>query len=324
MVAISAFSWRFIENPFRRHGPSTTRSEWTSVGAGAAMLALLVAIGTLFTATDGLPVRASAAFLKSEQTVNTFWRGREACLVGRTNDRERDCRFGDPRPEAPYFVLWGDSQGDQHGPALDAVARDMGMGFLQLTRPGCAPIAPDPAASGWQSRAVQDCNASRADALKRIVDDPKIAFVVISGRWSNETSLEWATGQLKEAVDRITAAGKPVLLVAPPGVFPTGGGRCLVRRAFMGADDAICGRSRAESDAEGTPLEAALRAMAQDRSDVAVFAPRTLFCDAQACHPRKGDVPLYYDGGHLNVEGSLFLTRAWKDALTGLRSLSGK
>ncbi len=324
MVAISAFSWRFIENPFRRHGPSTTRSEWKSVGAGAAMLALLVAIGTLFTATDGLPVRASAAFLKSEQTVNTFWRGREACLVGRTNDRERDCRFGDPRPEAPYFVLWGDSQGDQHGPALDAVARDMGMGLLQLTRPGCAPIAPDPAASGWQSRAVQDCNASRAEALKRIVDDPKIAFVVISGRWSNETSLERATGQLKEAVDRITAAGKPVLLVAPPGVFPTGGGRCLVRRAFMGADDAICGRSRAESDAEGTPLEAALRAMAQDRSDVAVFAPRTLFCDAQACHPRKGDVPLYYDGGHLNVEGSLFLSRAWKDALTGLRVLSGK
>lgn len=324
MVAISAFSWRFIENPFRRHGPSTARSEWTSVGAGVAVLALLVGIGTLFTATDGLPARASAAFLKSEQIVNTFWRGREACLVGRTTDRERDCRFGDPRPDAPYFVLWGDSQGDQHGPALDAVAREMGMGFLQLTRAGCAPIAPDPEGAGWQSQAIQQCNASRADAIRRIVEDPRVAFVVIAGRWSNETSLERAMAQLKEAVDRITASGKPVLLVAPPGTFPNGGGRCLVRRAFMGADDRLCGRTRAESDAEGLPTEQALRALAQGRNDIAVFAPRVLFCDETACHARQGDVPLYYDSGHLNVEGSLFLTKAWKDALGALRASIAK
>lgn len=324
MVAVSAFSWRFIENPFRRHGPSTARSEWKSVGAGVAMLALLVGIGTLFTATEGLPVRGSAAFLKTERIVNTFWRGREACLVGRTKDRERDCRFGDMRADAPYFILWGDSQGDQHGPALDAVAREMGMGFLQLTRPGCAPIAPDPAESGWQSQAIQQCNASRAEAIARIVNDPKVAFVVIAGRWSNETSLERAIAQLRQAVDRITAAGKPVLLVAPPGTFPNGGGRCLVRRAFMGADDSPCTGTRAASDAEGVPTEDALRALAQGRTDVAVFAPRTLFCDESICHARLGDVPLYYDGGHLNVEGSLFLTKAWKDALTDIRTRTGR
>lgn len=324
MVAISAFSWRFIENPFRRRGPSTARSEWKSVGAGVAMLAVLVGIGTLFTATDGLPARGSAAFLKTETIVNTFWRGREACLVGRTTDRERDCRFGDMRPDAPYFVLWGDSQADQHGPALDAVAKEMGLGFLQLTRAGCAPIAADPPGSGWEILAIQQCNASRAAAIQRIVDDPKVAFVVIAGRWSNEPSLERAIAQLAEAVQRITAAGKPVLLVAPPGTFPNGGGRCLVRRAFMGADDTPCGRTRAESDAGGLPTEDALRALAQGRTDVAVFAPRTLFCDETACHASQGDVPLYYDGGHLNVEGSLFLTKAWRDALTDLRNRAGK
>lgn len=324
MVAISAFSWRFIENPFRRSGPSTTRSEWRSVGVGVGVLAGLVALGTLFTATDGLPGRAGADFLKTESIVNTFWKGREACLVGRTDNRDQDCRFGAPDPAAPLFVLWGDSQGDQHGPALDAVAQKMGMGFLQLTRAGCAPQAPDPDPSAFQSRAVQDCNASRAEALKRIVDDPSVAFAVIAGRWTNEASLDVAMQRLASAVDAITAAGKPVLLVAPPGTFTTGGGRCLVRRAFMGADDAVCGLPRAASDAEGGPTERALAALAKDRPNVSLFLPRPLFCDAERCHPRAGKVPLYYDGGHLNVEGSLFLASAWEKALAPLRAAIGR
>ena len=319
MVAVSAFSWRFIEAPFRTSGPSTARSEWRSVGVGAAVLGALVALGTLFTATDGLPGRASAAFLKTEAIVNTFWKGREACLIGRTSDRERECRFGDPSPGAPYFILWGDSQGDQHGPALDAVASKMGMGFLQLTRAGCAPQAPDPADSGWQSNAIQQCNASRAEAIRRIVEDPNVKFAVIAGRWTNETSLDRAMTRLREAVTAITAAGKPVLLVGPPGTFPNGGGRCLVRRAFMGADETLCEKSRADSDAEGRPTEQALEALAGEYSNVSVFLPRALFCDAQTCHARAGDVPLYYDGGHLNVEGSLFLTKAWEDALAAVR-----
>nr|WP_274704742.1 acyltransferase family protein [Aquabacter cavernae] len=319
MVAVSAFSWRFIEAPFRRSGPSTTRGEWVSVGVGVGALAVLVAIGTLFTATGGLPGRASASFLKTEAIVNTFWKGREACLIGRTKDRETACRFGDPRPDAPYFIMWGDSQGDQHGPALDAVAQKMGMGFLQFSRAGCAPQAPDPEGSGWQSNAVQQCNASRAEAIRRIVEDPKVAFAVISGRWTNETSLDVAMARLATAVEAITAAGKPVLLVAPPGTFPNGGGRCLVRRAFMGADDSMCGTTRAASDAEGRATEQALEALAKGHKDVAVFMPRALFCDEQSCHPRTGDVPLYYDGGHLNVEGSLFLSRALEEALGALR-----
>ena len=316
MIAVSAFSWRFIENPFRHTvRVPTRRMEWRGVATGVAMLALLVGIGTLFTATGGLPARATAGFLKSEAIVNTFWRGREACLLGRTSDRERDCRFGASAPDAPLFVLWGDSQADQHGPGLDQVAREMGMSFLQLTRTGCAPLAPETGGGALQSRETIDCNAFRAEALKRIIEDPKVRFAVIAGRWTNEPALGPAMARLKAAVDQITAAGKPVLLAAPIGAFANGGGRCIVRRGFMGLDDAMCGLSRITSDAQAQPTEDALRAIAANAPGVTLFVPRPLFCDETACHPRKDDVPLYFDGDHLNVEGSLFLAPAWRSAL---------
>ncbi len=73
--------------------------------------------------------------------------------------------------------------------------------------------------------------------------------------------------------------------------------------------------SRITSDAQAQPTEDALRAIAANAPGVTLFVPRPLFCDETACHPRKDDVPLYFDGDHLNVEGSLFLAPAWRSAL---------
>lgn len=320
MLAVSALSWRFVENPFRRYGPSTARVEWATVGGGVLALGGLVGLAFIMILTNGLPGRGSAAFLKAEATVNEFWRGREACLIGRTKAPEVDCRFGDPSPDAPLFVLWGDSQGDQHGPALDALGRADGFSFLQITRPGCAPQAPTPDLGPLASRELQACNALRAAALDRILSDPKVALVIIAGQWTNEVSLGFAMGRLREAVDKITAAGKPVALVGPIGSFGTGGGRCIVRTRFMGVDDGICGETRAWSDVISGPMERELLALAKDRQDVTVFLPRPLFCPADTCHPAADGVPLFYDGGHLNVTGSLFMTKAWEDVLSGLRN----
>ncbi|OYX13552.1 MAG: hypothetical protein B7Z15_06890 [Rhizobiales bacterium 32-66-8] len=47
-----------------------------------------------------------------------------------------------------------------------------------------------------------------------------------------------------------------------------------------------------------------MTALAAGQPNVAVFLPRPLFCDAQVCRPTLNGLPVFTDGGHLNVGGS--------------------
>lgn len=315
MLAVSTLSWRFVEAPFRRHGPAGAASEWRSVGAGVAVLASLAGLAWIMVATGGLPGRATAAYLEAERTVGTYWQGRATCLLGPGGimPPEGQCRFGDPDPQAPVVALWGDSFGDHYGPALDRLGLEEGFSFWQVTKAGCAPLAPDPELGPLARAEQQACNAFRAQSLARLVEDPQVRLVVIAGNWANDPPT--ARVRLATALDALSAAGKPVLLVDSAGRFPTGGGRCVLRRRFAGADEAVCDVTRAASDAAAAPWERWLQSLADAGERRSLFRPRLIYCVATLCRPTADGVPLFLDGGHLNVAGALHGVEAWRAAL---------
>ncbi|MDE1567929.1 acyltransferase family protein [Aquabacter sp. P-9] len=315
MLVLSALSWRFVEAPFRRHGPAQAASEWRSVGVGIAVLAGLTGLGWVMVATGGLPGRATAAYLQAEQTVGTYWKGRASCLLGPggTMPPEGQCRFGDPDSRAPVVALWGDSFGDHHGPALDRLGQEEGFGFWQVTKAGCAPLAPDPAMSPLARSEQQACNAFRAQSLARLIADPQVRLVVIAGNWANDPPADRA--RLAAALDAFSAAGKPVLLVGSAGGFSTGGGRCVLRRRFAGNDETVCNVTRSASDADASALESWLQGLADEKPGRSLFRPRLLYCDDSTCRPTADGVPLFLDGGHLNVAGALHALEAWRAVL---------
>ncbi len=315
MLALSALSWRFVEAPFRRHGPASAASEWRSVGGGVAALAALAGLAWVMVATGGLPGRATAAYLAAERTVGTYWQGRATCLLGPggTMPADGQCRFGDPDPQAPVVALWGDSFGDHHGPALDRLGREEGFGFWQLTKAGCAPLAPDQAMSPLARSEPRACNAFRDQSLARLIADPRVRLVVIAGNWSNDPPADRA--RLATALDGLSAAGKPVLLVGSAGGFPTGGGRCVLRRRFAGTDEGVCDMTRAASDADAAPIEQWLGSLAAAGPGRTLFRPRLLYCDDTRCRPTADGVPLFLDGGHLDVAGALHALEAWRAVL---------
>lgn len=323
MLLVSTLSWRFVEAPFRRHGPACAASEWRSVGVGVAVLAGLAGLAWVMVATGGLPGRATAAYLEAERTVGTYWEGRAICLLGPGGTRppEGQCRFGDPDPQAPVVALWGDSFGDHHGPALDRLGREEGFGFWQVTKAGCAPLAPDPALSPLARSEQQACNAFRAQSLEQLVGDPRVRLVVIAGNWANDPPADRA--RLATALDAFSAAGKPVLLVGSAGGFPTGGGRCVLRRRFAGADESVCDVTRGASDADAAPLEIWLQSLAEAGSGRALFRPRLVYCDATRCRPTAKGVPLFLDGGHLDVAGALHALEAWRAVLVPALKAAG-
>ena len=182
-----------------------------------------------------------------------------------------------------------------------------------MTKAGCAPLAPDPDLGPLARAEQQACNAFRAQSLARLVEDPQVRLVVIAGNWANDPPA--ARARLATALDALSAAGKPVLLVDSAGGFPTGGGRCVLRRRFAVADEAVCDVTRAASDAGAAPWERWLQSLADAGERRSLFRPRLIYCDATLCRPTADGVPLFLDGGHLNVAGALQGLEAWRAAL---------
>ncbi|MFG1401628.1 acyltransferase family protein [Xanthobacter sediminis] len=317
-VALATLSWRFVENPFRRAGFTTLRTELRSIALGLGVLAVLVATGFVLVLAQGLPARAPARALEAERAVADVWRGTKACLLGPNQTvPPAGCRFGDPAAGAPQIALWGDSLANHHGPALDELARQMGFGLVQVTKAGCAPRRPEDAANAPRTKEGGVCNAFRGASLKSILDDPAIRIVVIGGNWGAEGRLDDDLASLAAVVGEITATGRGVVLVAPAVAFASGGGHCVARRRFMGQDDEGCGLPAAEAEAGPRRVEGAFAAMAANPL-VRVVLPRLRFCDAVACRPLVDGKVAMTDGGHLNVTGSLALRNDIGAALEGL------
>ncbi|WP_454915362.1 acyltransferase family protein [Xanthobacter sediminis] len=307
-VAMAAFSWRFVEAPFRRAGFATLRTELRSIGLGLGALAALVGVGAILSLTHGLPGRASARALEAERAAADAWKATDLCLLGPNQSMPpAACRFGDRAPGAPQIALWGDSLANHHAPALDEIARRMGFGLVQVTKAGCSARLPEGEGAAPRTAEARVCDDFRAAALKAILDDPAVRVVVVGGNWDAGGTLEEALASLAAAVRQITASGRGVVLMAPTVAFASGGGRCVARRRFMGLDDDGCAMPAAEAAARSDGVEAALAALAEGAPLVRVVLPRLRFCDASACRPLIDGQVAMTDGGHLNVAGALAL-----------------
>ncbi len=315
-VVVSALSWRYVEARFRRQGPATRRSELRSIAAGLLVLAGLAGLGFGLDASGGLPGRASASFLQAQAALNDAWRGTKGCLQGPgLAPAGVQCRFGDPAPDAPLIALWGDSFANHHGPALDAIARETGYGLIQMTK--ASGFLREPGASAFASREASDRDTFRTQTLAALLADPRVRIVVIGGLWVPDDTLPAAMAALKQAVIQLTAAGKRVILVGPPAEFgDAGGGRCIIRKRFLGLDESACTTPAAAAAARAAPVEAGLQAVAAAVPGVQLVLPRTAFCDATLCRPTlpNGDLG-YIDVGHLNTLGSLHLVPLLRAAI---------
>lgn len=222
------------------------------MAAGVAALALLFGAGTALAALHGLPGRASPEALAAEAALRQRWAGGPRCLLGPNRfEPVPGCRFGDPAPGAPAVALFGDSFANHHMVTLDAVTREAGLGLVQLTKAGCAPGVPEPPRL-LQTAEARACNRFRAAAVEAILADPSIRAVVMAGNWVQMADPAAAMPGVKAAAERFLASGRAVVLVTPPVIFGNGGGRCVMRRRFLGLSDDGCAVPAAPSPAAAT------------------------------------------------------------------------
>jgi peptidoglycan/LPS O-acetylase OafA/YrhL len=310
--------YRAVEDPIRR---STIRvSIRLALKTGLATMLLLAITPVAILAAD------KSADFQSIRRVN--------------HGMSKDCEFVStfhPRPECsssvdPTVMVWGDSYAMHLVPGL--VDQPQAPGVVQATRSACGPILgvgpqrlenplPGPVYDrGWAESCIE-FNRSVLEYLKRT---ESIRIVVLSSPWvqylTDDFALVMASGGVDDVVkpsvfnalsafrasiEEVRAAGKRVVLIAPPPSADFNVGACLERQL---ADRIAIGGFKGCAIPVAAYRERRLEVLSfleQAEEFVPVIRLSEFLCTPESCATLIDGTMIYRDEGHLSHDGSRLL-----------------
>jgi hypothetical protein len=289
-IALAAFSWRFVEQPFRKRGGV---SNARVIGIGLAALALIGAIGAIGWIGQGFPHRSGMRDARAElaEAPRAEWR-HHTCFLENEINVERWSAQGcviNPQGAVPT-LLWGDSFAAQYVPGLMAATPGQSARLYQYTAAGCPPVL------SYYSYARPNCRRFNENAL-RIIDDLGIQRVIIAARWQDLRMR--GLDQLRSTLDALRARDLDVIVIGQSPMFITDALAIASRRP-----EAMAWRNTVDP-----ALNRELRAIVG--GDARFIDPTLSLCSSELCPFRDQTDFLYWDYGHLSAHGSAVAVRAY-------------
>ena len=325
-IALAVLSWRYVERPFRLHGPMPPGKAWRTIFVGGAVMGALAATGGAIRALDGLPARFDGAVGKLFEEVARGNPLRPVCDgFDRIAGNDSVCNFGRRKGAAESYdiAVFGDSNADHFVPMMIRWADERQFAGRQVTQSACAPLL-GLAHVIRAERENQQCRAYHEGIVRFVEANPGLKVAVLSGVWSvYESSLKWngflppgaaapsGTPTLDEALARTVAffrsRGIRVHILGQVPHFRVMPSRCTVRALETRGDVAACGRPSGEVAEVVGPSNRLLQKLAAADPGVSIMLPTEVMCDGAWCSPMKDGVFLYRDALHLNSAGSRHL-----------------
>ena len=353
ILILSALSWRFVEQPFRRSGP-LPRPLRRGLTAVTCLLAFF-AVGGHF--TKGYPQRLPAEARTILDYANSRSPTHNKCTLGRTEARrlnpETAC-VDNPDAPGPEVVLWGDSH-------MSTVAYQLAKAFPEVRRRqfplgGCPPI-PDIINIEQQTnrpvRMTDGCARFNKTLLNYILSRDDIGVVVLYAYWANYTQratfnagpdnilpdsvysvpVSGAEGltedarqtylqdQFRGVVQALVDDGKRVLIVDP---LPIAGENLPERAARIVWNTGVVPNRisyplavfRDHAASARAVLDAAPTGPAVRRIDFS-----DAFCtEAQGCVIFETGVPFFFDTSHLSQPGVARVVPRMAEAIRDLQA----
>lgn len=315
VLALAAFSWWFIEQPFR-YGKAGIRKVAT---VAATCAVVLVGFGAWGDLKEGLPFRLAPDvrnFIKE-----TTWS--ENCLFqvkdGIPAVPDRKCVFN--ANAGTTYAVWGDSIGASMSPALLDALQLRRIGMIQLTHGFCAPII---GVSTARDEGAANCDAFNQRALGYLTQS-KVDTVVLAASWvnffnspylqidgseysRNDIPVSAIAKSLQETVRALEASGKRVVIIYPSPRFDKPVVEVMAGRIVKG--DAAPDFEYAASDFKTNTARAysVLDAAVPDNA-TKVF-PQQIFCNRwqeDMCFFGRDGVAYIADRGHYTKAGAAMI-----------------
>lgn len=333
---ISWFTWKYIENPFRK--PRNKGGHATSFIKHAAVASLVVVmLGAVVIVYEGFPGRSAGAVKFSESVDDDEWMHWQSCenVVARLEGRRGLCKLG-ISGKASSFILWGDSHAMTMASGLDMVAAKNGLSGEIATHSGCAPLV----GVGRLNRDA--CIKFNRRILHYIEENESITRVILSARWvlsmtgeryKNEsgkpvtlTSLEdhengtmdddavFMAG-LDKLLSKLSGMGKKVVILGQVPEVGYNVPAAHLAASFSGRDiNQIIAPARVEFEQRNRALKDFFVTLDR-RYEVEIVSIGDFLCGASSCDVTKAGHVLYRDDDHLSTFGSEYIGPVLESAL---------
>ena len=285
-IAVAAFSWRFIEQPFRQGRFKPTNRTLMKLAASAT--ACIVGMAGLATARNGLPSRFSTAELDTVQHLirvsDNSWRSHRCFLFEPRVDIKLapECLTLDK--DRKNILLLGDSHAAQLWMGFSTVFDH--VNWLQATASDCLPTIVHRIGERITCTEVMD------DVMRNFLARNHVDHVFLIARWKT-SSLE----NVAATLDWMKANHIPVTLVGPTALYDAPIPR-LVISAMRSSDPSLL---RKHMDPSMVDLDAQMKKLASDRA-IPYISILQLQCTSAPCP--EGPWPELSDQEHFNALGA--------------------
>jgi peptidoglycan/LPS O-acetylase OafA/YrhL len=283
-VALAAFSWKFVEQPFRRARAGGVRaSNLRVLGWGAAALAAMAVVGGA--AATGHGLTPAPKYSVTASAGDASWDGGPCFFMNNYVPgawRAEKCEIN-PEGDAPT-LLWGDSFAMHYGSGVAAVAPGTHSRVYVYTFAGCPPVL------SYASYARPSCQPFNQNALA-VIDELHIKRVVLAARWVDMRLR--GLDQLHSTIDALRAKGVDVFVIGQSPMFIT--------------DTPVIAALKPKTDAWKLAIDASINAALKRAAVGATYIdPLPFLCEGDLCRYRDGEGGrfLYADYGHFSGYGS--------------------
>ncbi|SDS87925.1 acyltransferase family protein [Pseudomonas oryzae] len=310
MLALSVFSYRYVEKPCRQLRWSFDRTVIGFFGAGS-LVVLLVCSGLFITNGYGVYFANDdyRRALTSLEPALPAYRYPYVCQRWevKAQDLNSDACVLNSVGE-PDVLLWGDSNAAHYVGVLGMIARHAGFAFRNVAHSSCPPVfsGADKALKVLRPDRVEPCLRSIEMVRKHI---GRYSTVIIGGAWSTYFKANPDFGlAVEQTIDALLAQGKRVIILGQVPGFLALDRKCdqkAIKLTMMSCQSAGYEADRGQSEPNRF-----LAALADARPSVYYFDVRSVLCRDGRCSAYLNKEPLYFDKTHLSMDGSWATGRA--------------
>ena len=187
-LVVSVFSWKLVEQPFRRYGGVVSRPALFRIAVGAVLASVIV--GVALSASDGFPQRVSEEVRRLEAGSEDSNPDRDRChmIDPAAIGAGELCELGGPASREPSFIVWGDSHADALMPAFRKLAEDHGVRGLFASHTNCPPLLGIVLRGRRLVQTCREFNEQMISAIQRY-DSAAVALVAYWSTYSGPNEL---------------------------------------------------------------------------------------------------------------------------------------
>jgi hypothetical protein len=155
-----------------------------------------------------------------------------------------------------------------------------------------------------------------------ILTDENIETVILAWRWPRYGTLNIYNykSSIEKTVDALSDANKKVYIIADNPDFPFDPQQCKYSHRLFSAKSRHCGIASKDYKSTYGITFSLLESIQYTRQHLNLVKVYEYFCDDSLCSMRNDDTLLFRDRDHLNVDGSIYLTKRIAESFSSSES----